>query len=62
MSADDAREKKRAEFAQLLAWMRDDMPAQIEYEVLKARLTWHRYQALRQQGFTEAQALELCKN
>lgn len=62
MAPDDKREQERSKFAQLLAWMKEDMPAQIEYEVLKAQLTWHRYQALRKQGFTESQAIDLCKS
>lgn len=58
----DKREQQRVAFAQLLLQAREDMPAQIEYEQLKAKLTRAKYLELVAQGFTEAQALELCKS
>jgi len=39
----------------------DAMPVMIQFEVQKARLTRAKYEALVANGFTEAQALELCK-
>lgn len=61
MSNEDKRDKERASFAQLLRWMKEDMPAQLEYEQLKAKLTRAKFLALVAEGFTESQAIDLCK-
>lgn len=45
-----------------LADMREQMPALLEYVVMTAQLTRARYNALRKEGFTEKQAIELCRS
>lgn len=44
-----------------LAELRDSLPIQIEYVVMTAQLTRAKFNALRKEGFTEAQAIELCR-
>lgn len=46
---------------QALNDMRDCIPAHIEMQVLLAQVTRAKYNALLKEGFTEAQALELCR-
>ena len=38
-----------------------NFPLLIQYQVMVAQLQWAKYVALRGQGFTEQQALELCR-
>lgn len=45
-----------------LADMREQMPVLLEYVVLTAQLTKAKYNALRMEGFTEKQAIELCRS
>lgn len=58
MNKDD--DKPRVRMAQLVAGMREDILAHIEYESLRAKLTRAKYLALIKEGFTETQAMELC--
>lgn len=55
------QERSRANMAQLLKNARETMPANIELEQLLARITREKFLALVKEGFTEAQALDLCK-
>ena len=54
-------EKQAVEFAQCIAMMRQQMPANLEYIELDAKLIRTRYLFLIKEGFTENQALTLCK-
>lgn len=58
MNGDD---KGRVAMAQMVRKMREQMPAEIELAQLMARITRAKYLSLVDQGFTEAQALMLCK-
>lgn len=59
--SDDKRETERAALAQAVRNLRENLPALLELDELQARLTRKKFLALVSQGFTEAQALELCK-
>jgi len=54
-------ENRKVAFAVLVREMRENLPAHIEFEQLNARVTREKYLALVKNGFTETQALELCK-
>jgi hypothetical protein len=54
-------DKGRVALAQLVRDMRDNIAAHIEINQLQARITRAKYIALVKEGFTEAQALQLCK-
>jgi hypothetical protein len=54
-------DKGRVALAQLVRDMRDNIAAHIEVNQLQARITRAKYIALVKEGFTEAQALQLCK-
>jgi len=54
-------DKGRVALAQLVKDMRDNIAAHIEINQLQARITRAKYIALVKEGFTEAQALQLCK-
>jgi hypothetical protein len=54
-------DKGRVALAQLVRDMRDNIAAHIEINQLQARITRAKYVALVKEGFTEAQALQLCK-
>jgi hypothetical protein len=58
MTDDD---KARVALAQVVRDIRDNIAAHIEYNQLQARITRAKYIALVKEGFTEAQALQLCK-
>lgn len=58
---DDKREADRAALAQSVKNMRENLPALMEFEQLQARLSRHKFQALVEAGFSEQQALELCR-
>jgi hypothetical protein len=47
--------------AQAVKSMRENMPAMMEHQELQAIIIRKKYIALVQSGFTEFQALELCK-
>lgn len=57
----DNDERKRAESAQALKKLMDDMVLMQESFVALAKMTRAKYNALVAEGFTEAQAIELCK-
>lgn len=57
----DPNERSQVTLAQAVKKLRDNLPALLEMEQLHARLTRNKFLALVQQGFTEQQALELCK-
>nr|WP_315467138.1 hypothetical protein [uncultured Undibacterium sp.] len=54
-------ENRKVAFAVLVREMRENLPAHIEFEQLSARVAREKYLALVKNGFTETQALELCK-
>lgn len=54
-------ENRKVAFAVLVREMRENLTAHIEYEQLSARVTREKYLSLVKNGFTETQALELCK-
>jgi hypothetical protein len=61
MATQDPNEQRQLDMAQAVRNLRDSLPAQMELEVLLARVTRHKYIALLTEGFTEQQALDLCK-
>ena len=54
-------DKDKILFAQGLANLLDNLAGILEYEKYKAKLTRQRYLALVAEGFSESQALFLCK-
>jgi hypothetical protein len=54
-------DKKSVDMARGVKHLRDNIIAMIEFEQLNARLVRAKYLALLEQGFTEQQALELCR-
>jgi len=54
-------DKPRVALAQLVRDLREQLPAHIELAQLQAKISRAKYLALVNQGFTEVQALELCK-
>jgi hypothetical protein len=54
-------EKAQFDLAQHIKNLRENMPALLENAELQAKLTFRQYASLVMAGFTEAQALELCK-
>ena len=56
-----ASEKKSVQLATLVLELKENLLAHIEIEQLQARLTREKYISLIKNGFTETQALELCK-
>jgi hypothetical protein len=54
-------DKSRVALAQLVRDMRDNIAAHIEFNQLQARITRAKYLALLKEGFTEQQAITLCK-
>lgn len=54
-------ENRKVAFAVLVREMRENLPAHIEFEQLRARVIREKFSALVKNGFTETQALELCK-
>lgn len=60
--SDDERERSQATLAQLLKRAKEEWPMQVEMEKLVARQTRIKFLALVAEGFTETQALDLCKS
>ena len=56
------QEKIQQDMAIGMKIMNDNMPALIEKMRIDSILHRHKYQQLIEQGFNEAQALELCKH
>lgn len=54
-------DKGRVKLAMLVREMRENVAAHIEIVQLNAKVTRSKYLALVAEGFTEQQALELCK-
>lgn len=54
-------ENHQLELAQIVVRMRENLPAFLEYEELQAKVKRKKYLSLVNEGFTEQQALELCK-
>lgn len=50
-----------ATFPQLVKQLADNLLAHIEYAQLNAKIQRAKYEALVKEGFTEQQALELCR-
>lgn len=53
-------DKEQLSIARSVKTLRENMPALIELAGINARLTRAKFVALQAQGFTDAQALELC--
>lgn len=53
-------EKDRINLAQGVKTIRENLPAMLEMAQLNAQVTRAKYLALVKEGFTEAQALDLC--
>ena len=63
MGADDlGRIWDSAEFKKMLENAIEQLPEQIKFQHYTAKVTRVKYLALIEEGFTEAQALELCKS
>lgn len=54
-------DKERAERAQAMRMLAEEWPALVESFAISARIARAKYLAFVKEGFTEAQALELCK-
>ena len=54
-------DQKPVALAQMLVDMRNQIPALLEFERLQAKLLRAKFLALVAEGFSEQQALELCK-
>lgn len=52
---------KSNEMKEAVRKLRDDLPDLIEYLKLGAQLRMEKFKALKKQGFTNRQAIELCK-
>ncbi|MFS2047538.1 hypothetical protein ACEN9J_03015 [Variovorax sp. Varisp41] len=54
------KEQDRINLAQGVKTIRENLPAMLEMAQLNAQVTRAKYLALVKEGFTEAQALDLC--
>ena len=54
-------DKQKVEIAQQIKQARENMPAYIDMVKMQAQMTRIRYLALVAEGFSEVQAIELCK-
>lgn len=59
--SEDKREQERAALAQAVRNLRENLPALFELETLQAQITRKKFLALVAEGFSEQQALELCR-
>lgn len=57
----DHNERSQVTMAQAVKNLRENLPALLEYDALQARMTRNKFLQLVASGFTEQQALELCK-
>jgi hypothetical protein len=57
----NGNESSQVTLAQAVKNLRDNLPALLEMEEINARITRRKFVALQAQGFSEQQALELCK-
>ena len=55
-------EAEKVKRAQALVELREDLPRLLEFMALSATMTRAKFKALVKEGFTEAQAIELCKS
>lgn len=55
-------EERAARLATAVKELQQNMPAMLDHLRLRAFLQRHHFNELRNQGFTEVQALELCKS
>lgn len=53
-------DKEQLSIAQNVKTLRDNMPALLELAEISARLVRAKFRALQAQGFSEAQAMDLC--
>lgn len=56
---EEDEEKCAARLAQQIRMTRNSLPATKDFIDINAEVVWHRFQALRKQGFTDDQALSL---
>ena len=61
LSSIECSVKKNPELKKVLVQAMADLPLLIEYMPTWARMQRVRYLALKEEGFTEAQAIEICK-
>lgn len=55
------RAKENVDMRETLSQFFDQLPEQIKFQQYTAKITRVKYDALIKEGFTEEQALELCK-
>lgn len=61
MTNDDHKERDALNIAQIVKNLRENLIAHLEFQELTAQITRKKFLSLRAQGFTEQQAIELCK-
>lgn len=49
------------EMQQLLVTIKEELPSHLELQEINAKILWAKYESLMEEGFTDIQALELCK-
>jgi hypothetical protein len=55
-------ENSQAKLAQAVKHLRDNLPAQLELQVIKARVMFALFQSLKAEGFTPEEALHIVSN